>query len=101
MLGASEDAHVEAALGDQAAGGVDVDAGDGAEQLDELGVRLGRDRDASVEGGDRLVERVDVGLRRDRLRSLTALDALIAIMFPPIKISTCDLEFRRKRNRTQ
>ena len=61
MLGGGEDAHVEAALGDQHAGGVDADAGDGAEQLDELGVGLGGGRDAGVEGGNRLVERVDVG----------------------------------------
>src|SRR6266498_3934911 len=61
VLGASEDAHVEAALGDQHAGGVDADAGDRAEQLDELGVGLGGSRDAGVERGDRLVERVDVG----------------------------------------
>jgi hypothetical protein len=56
-----EDAHVEAALGDQHPRGVDVDAGDRAEQLDELGVGLGGGRAAGVERGDRLVERVDVG----------------------------------------
>jgi hypothetical protein len=61
VLGASEDADVEAALGDQHPRGVEVDAGDRAEQLDELGVGLGGGRDAGVEGGDRLVERVDVG----------------------------------------
>src|SRR6266508_1983693 len=58
MLGASEDAHVDAALGDQDARGVDADAGDGAKQLDQLGVWFGGGFDASVERGDRLVERV-------------------------------------------
>jgi hypothetical protein len=61
VLAASEDAHVEAALGDQHLRGARLDAGDGAEQLDELGVGGGRRLGAGVEGGDCVVEGVDVG----------------------------------------
>src|SRR6266702_1958197 len=58
-LGAAENAHVEAALGDQHLGDVAFHARDGGEQVDQLGV--GGGSDAGVERGNCLVERVDVG----------------------------------------
>src|SRR6266536_4068519 len=48
VAGGREDAHVEAALGDQHLGGVAADAGDRAEQLDELGVGRERELDAGI-----------------------------------------------------
>src|SRR6266508_1021093 len=61
VLAASEDAHVDAALGDQHLRGAQLDAGDGADQLDELGVGGGCRLDAGVEGEDGVVEGVDLG----------------------------------------
>ncbi len=61
MQGAGKDAHVDAALGDQDPRCVDPDAGDGEEQFDQLGVGFAGGADAGVEGGDRLLERLDVG----------------------------------------
>jgi hypothetical protein len=53
--------HVEPALGDQDLGGVGVDTGDRAQQVDHMLVRGNREFDALTEVLDRGVERVDVG----------------------------------------
>ena len=55
-----EQRHVESALGDQDLRGVGLDAGDRAQQLDEVGVRCEHDLDPFREALDRGVERVDV-----------------------------------------
>src|SRR5438552_6890891 len=56
-----EHAHVDAALGDQDLRDPYADAGDRAQELDQIGVRCGRDPDPGLDVSDRLVERVDVG----------------------------------------
>jgi hypothetical protein len=56
-----EDRHVDAALGDQHLRRAQLDAGDRAEELDRLGLRLCDVGDALIEGFDREVEAVDVG----------------------------------------
>jgi hypothetical protein len=52
--------HVKAALGDQDLGGVGLDVGDRAQQLDGMGVRREYELDALIEVLDCSVERVDV-----------------------------------------
>ena len=60
-----EHAHVETALGDQDLRGVGLDAGDRAQQLDDLGVRGEHELDPLAQVLQRGVERVDV---REQLR---------------------------------
>src|SRR6266536_2233629 len=48
VAGGREDAHVEAALGDQHLGGGAADAGDRAEQVDELSLGRERELDAGI-----------------------------------------------------
>ena len=60
-----EHAHVEPALGDQDLRGVLLDAGDRAQQLDDLSVRCEHELDPLGEVLQRGVERVDV---REQLR---------------------------------
>jgi hypothetical protein len=67
-----EDAHVGAALGEHYLGGALPDTGDRADELDQLGVWLGRNCDSLVEDGNRLVERIDVR------EQLTDEDAVVA-----------------------
>jgi hypothetical protein len=55
-----EQGHVESALGDQDLRGVCLDAGDRAQQLDDLGMLDERELDALGEALERGVERVDV-----------------------------------------
>jgi hypothetical protein len=57
--------HIESALGDQHLRGVRLDAGDRAQQLDDLGVRFEDELDPFGEVLQRGVERVDV---REQLR---------------------------------
>jgi hypothetical protein len=63
--GGWEHGHVQAAFGDQDLRGVCLDAGDGAEQLDGVGVRGERQLDPLAEVLQRGVEGVDV---REELR---------------------------------
>ena len=60
-----EPCHVQAAFGDQDLGGVSLDPGDRAQQLDHVRVRGEREFDPLAEVLDRGVERVDV---REQLR---------------------------------
>ena len=60
-----EHGHVETAFGDQDLRGVRLDAGDRAEQLDDLGVRGEHELDPLAQVLQRGVERVDV---REQLR---------------------------------
>ena len=60
-----EHGHVQAALGDQDLRGVRLDAGDRAQQLDDLGVRGEHELDPLAQVLQRRVERVDV---REQLR---------------------------------
>ena len=53
-------AHIETAFGDQYLGGVRLDAGDRAQQLDDLGVRGQDVLDPLAQVLQRGVERVDV-----------------------------------------
>ena len=56
-----EHAHVDAALGDQDLRDPYADAGDRAEELDQVGVGCGCDPDPRLEVSGCLVEGVDVG----------------------------------------
>jgi hypothetical protein len=58
-----EHAHIEPAFGDQDLGGVDLDAGDRAQQLDDAPVRGEHELDPLAEVLERGVEGVDVARR--------------------------------------
>ena len=62
-----EHGHIETALGDQYLGGVDLDAGDRAQQLDNSLVRGEHELDPLAEVLERGVESVDV---REQLRKI-------------------------------
>ena len=55
-----EQRHVQAAFGDQDLGGVRLDAGDGAQQFDDLGVGGEDELDPLAQVLQRDIERVDV-----------------------------------------
>ena len=65
-----EHGHIETALGDQYLGGVDLDAGDRAQQLDNSLVRGEHELDPLAEVLERGVESVDV---REQLRNHDAV----------------------------